>query len=62
MDSLALRRRRLLPLTKMAAYSALPPPLGRHQILDYLSLSGHCGQEMAPIPKVVGRIELGEQV
>lgn len=41
MNSLALRRPRLLPLTKMAAYSALPRPSAGVKY-ETLSLSSHC--------------------
>ncbi|XP_031790073.1 tetratricopeptide repeat protein 31 isoform X10 [Piliocolobus tephrosceles] len=47
MDPLVLRNGRLLPLTKMAAFAVPPPPFGWYQILDYLSLPGHCKRDGA---------------
>ncbi|KAM8785622.1 tetratricopeptide repeat protein 31 [Rhynchonycteris naso] len=41
----------------MATYFALPLP-STYQICDCLSLSDHCGLEMALIPETVGRIKL----
>ncbi|XP_036986734.2 tetratricopeptide repeat protein 31 isoform X2 [Artibeus jamaicensis] len=57
LNSLALRSRRLLPLTKMTTHFALPLPSAL-KIRVCLSLSSHCGWEMEPIPKTVGQIKL----
>ncbi|XP_059799495.1 tetratricopeptide repeat protein 31 [Balaenoptera ricei] len=59
MHSLALRKRRLLPPTKMAAYSVLLCPSAGVECQTFTFGSLLTG--MAPIPKTVGLVKLGKQ-
>lgn len=60
MDPLVLRNGRLLPLTKMAAFSVPPHPLAgiKYKTTFHFRVTVDA---MAPIPKAVERIKLGEQ-